>query len=162
MHIRNALIALPLAAALLLSGCEYGPSKREQGAMIGSVAGATIGSTVGGGRGQAIAVAVGALIGAIVGEALGASLDRQDELAMAEAEGRAVKAPIGEEIEWRNPQSGNSGTVRSTRESRADDGRHCREFETTIKIDGKSQRAHGIACRQPDGSWEIVSREPLG
>jgi hypothetical protein len=33
----------------------------------------------------------------------------------------------------------------------------CREFQQNIIIDGKRQKAHGTACRQPDGSWRIVN-----
>lgn len=37
-----------------------------------------------------------------------------------------------------------------------DDGPYCREFQTTIVIDGQPQSAHGTACQQPDGSWTVV------
>lgn len=30
----------------------------------------------------------------------------------------------------------------------------CREYQTTITIDGKPQKAYGRACRQPDGTWK--------
>lgn len=33
----------------------------------------------------------------------------------------------------------------------------CREFQQKILIDGKEQSAYGTACRQPDGSWRVVS-----
>lgn len=39
----------------------------------------------------------------------------------------------------------------------ADDGRYCREFQSTIRIGGKPQPAYGTACRMPDGSWEVAS-----
>lgn len=32
----------------------------------------------------------------------------------------------------------------------------CREFQQTISVSGDTQQAHGSACRQPDGSWQIV------
>ena len=31
----------------------------------------------------------------------------------------------------------------------------CREYQTTITIGGKPQKAYGRACRQPDGTWKI-------
>jgi hypothetical protein len=31
----------------------------------------------------------------------------------------------------------------------------CREFDTSIMIDGQEQQAHGTACLQPDGSWKV-------
>jgi hypothetical protein len=37
-----------------------------------------------------------------------------------------------------------------------DNGPYCREFQTTIVIDGQPQSAHGTACQQPDGSWAVV------
>jgi len=35
-------------------------------------------------------------------------------------------------------------------------GPYCREFQTTVVIDGRPQAAHGTACQQPDGSWVVV------
>ncbi len=32
----------------------------------------------------------------------------------------------------------------------------CREFQSTIAVDGVNQPAHGVACLQPDGTWRIV------
>jgi hypothetical protein len=36
---------------------------------------------------------------------------------------------------------------------------NCREFTTTITIDGQPQQASGLACQQPDNSWRIVSED---
>ena len=38
----------------------------------------------------------------------------------------------------------------------ATDGRYCREYQSTATIGGQSQQTYGMACRQPDGSWQIV------
>jgi hypothetical protein len=32
----------------------------------------------------------------------------------------------------------------------------CREFESTVIVDGQPRLARGLACPQPDGSWRIV------
>lgn len=40
---------------------------------------------------------------------------------------------------------------------RSDSGSYCREFQTTIVIDGRPERAFGTACLQPDGSWAVVN-----
>ncbi len=32
----------------------------------------------------------------------------------------------------------------------------CREFESTVIVDGQQRIARGLACPQPDGSWRIV------
>ncbi len=34
----------------------------------------------------------------------------------------------------------------------------CREFQTTIVIDGKREPAHGTVCRQADGTWRVVNK----
>jgi surface antigen len=36
-------------------------------------------------------------------------------------------------------------------------GAYCREFQQTVSIGGREERAYGTACRQPDGSWKVVS-----
>ena len=33
----------------------------------------------------------------------------------------------------------------------------CREYTKDVSINGRLEKAYGKACRQPDGSWEIVS-----
>jgi hypothetical protein len=33
---------------------------------------------------------------------------------------------------------------------------NCREYQTTIVVDGKSQPAYGKACRQADGAWRVT------
>lgn len=32
----------------------------------------------------------------------------------------------------------------------------CREFQSTVIVDGQPLPARGLACPQPDGSWRIV------
>jgi hypothetical protein len=41
-------------------------------------------------------------------------------------------------------------------DSGPDNGPYCREFQTTVVIDGRPQSAHGTACQQPDGTWAVV------
>ena len=36
---------------------------------------------------------------------------------------------------------------------------HCREYTKNVSINGRLEQAYGTACRQPDGSWEIVNLE---
>lgn len=33
---------------------------------------------------------------------------------------------------------------------------NCREYETTMTIDGRPQKVTGTACLQPDGTWRII------
>lgn len=34
---------------------------------------------------------------------------------------------------------------------------YCREYTSTANINGKPVQTYGTACRQPDGTWRIVS-----
>jgi len=44
----------------------------------------------------------------------------------------------------------------STGHNLSSNGRYCREFTQEIFIGGEKKTGYGRACRQPDGSWEIV------
>lgn len=37
---------------------------------------------------------------------------------------------------------------------------YCREFQSTMLVDGQPQPSYGTACLQPDGAWKIVSQTP--
>ncbi|NNE83629.1 MAG: glycine zipper 2TM domain-containing protein [Alphaproteobacteria bacterium] len=154
---RKPLVSLA-AAALILAACTSDAGQKETaGTVLGGVAGAVLGSQIGGGSGQIVATAVGTLAGALIGNEIGRSLDRADRLAMQQAETRAHTAPVGERIVWNNPDSGNSGSVTPIRDGRdAQSNAYCREYQTTVIVDGREQKAFGTACQQPDGSWKIV------
>lgn len=152
--------ALPvLIAALALPGCQTGGpemNKENIGTVLGGVAGAVLGAQFGSGTGRLVGVAAGALAGAYLGNQLGASLDKADRAHLDRASQQATTAPVGQAISWRNPDSGNSGTVTPTREGTSKSGEYCREFQQSVTIQGKTEQATGIACRQPDGSWKVV------
>jgi len=38
----------------------------------------------------------------------------------------------------------------------SNDGRYCREYQSRITVGSRTQEGYGNACRQPDGSWEIL------
>lgn len=65
-------------------------------------------------------------------------------------------APDQQGITWDEPRSQASYEVVPTESYREPGGRYCREFLTTARVGGQVQEAYGQACRQPDGSWEIV------
>ncbi|MDP6342185.1 MAG: RT0821/Lpp0805 family surface protein [Alphaproteobacteria bacterium] len=141
----------------LLTGClSEGGTKQNMGTLLGGVGGALAGSKVGSGRGQLVAVAVGTMLGGLLGNEIGKSLDRADRQAMAGAQQRAMVAPVGDTISWRNPESGHHGAVRTTREGTSSNGMYCREYQQTVVVGGESQEAYGTACRQPDGQWQVI------
>ncbi len=148
------LFALPVAVALMASSC----TSENVGQVIGGAAGGYLGSQFGSGEGQKWATIGGTLIGAWAGGHIAKSMSEQDRAYHGRAAEEAYDAPIGEEVVWDNPETGNSGSVTPVREgTHSITDEYCREFQQTIIIDGETQRAYGTACRQPDGSWRIVS-----
>ncbi|WP_206378351.1 RT0821/Lpp0805 family surface protein [Sneathiella limimaris] len=159
MKLTKTLLSASVALMLVLGGCanqDRGP-KQTGGAIIGGIGGALLGSAFGKGSGRLAAVAVGTLIGAMIGQDVGRTLDEADRAAIDRAERRATQAPMGETIRWDNPQSGNNGTITPVREGQDTKGRYCREFRQTIEIGGRLEEGYGTACRQEDGSWQIMS-----
>ncbi len=152
-------IACVAFAALLLAACADYQNRPKQagGTLIGAGLGALAGSQIGKGRGQLAAVAIGALAGAFIGSEIGKSLDKADRLYAQQAQQKAHVAPVGETIAWNNPESGNRGTFKPTRDGTDRvTGEYCREYQTTVTVGGKTETAYGTACRQADGSWRIV------
>lgn len=146
-------------ALLTFTACEstngWG-TKQTVGTGAGAIAGGLLGSQVGSGSGQMWATGAGVLLGALVGSEVGQSLDRADRAYMQQAQRDVYAAPVGDTITWNNPQSGNAGSYTAVRDGRTDSGLYCREYEQTIRVDGRQEQAYGTACRQPDGSWEIM------
>ncbi len=157
---KNAILSSMLIAALFISACntlDGAGNKQMIGGGTGAVLGGLLGSQVGGGSGRLWATGAGVLLGALVGSEIGSSLDNADRAYANQANVRAQSAPIGERVVWNNPESGNSGYIVPTRDGYSQNsGRYCREYQQTIVVGGKQQSAYGKACRQPDGSWEVV------
>jgi surface antigen len=147
-----------LLAALLVGACANGPGpKQTVGTLGGAVLGGWGGSQFGKGSGKLWATGAGAVLGALAGSEVGRSLDRADRQYVARTTRDSLEyAPSGQTSQWHNPDSGNRGTVTPTRTYRVDDGRYCREFQQTVIIGRQAERAYGTACRQPDGSWQVV------
>lgn len=153
-------LAAVAVVAIGLAACEQqnGGNKQTIGTLLGAAGGAVAGAQFGKGRGQIAAVAVGTLLGALAGSEIGKSLDRADRLAMEQTTQSALETGrSGEEVVWRNPDSGHSGTVTPEPAYQKSDNTYCREYQQTVTIGGKTEEAYGTACRQPDGTWKIVN-----
>ncbi|HYM31985.1 MAG TPA: RT0821/Lpp0805 family surface protein [Candidatus Cybelea sp.] len=156
----SLLAAAMMAAGVLAASARadgLNIDKQDIGTVLGGVGGALIGSQVGHGRGQLVGVAAGTLIGAYLGNRVGKSLDEADRGYMNNTNAHALEtSQTGTTSAWRNPDSGNAGTITPERTYQTAGGQYCREFQQTITVEGKTQKGYGTACRQPDGSWKIV------
>lgn len=155
MILATLLVAVTASACAQNGGTGYG-TKQTVGALGGAALGGWAGSTIGGGTGQIAATAAGAVLGGLLGSEIGRSMDELDQMKAERAYTRATTAPVGETISWRNPDSGNYGTVTPVREgTQTASGRYCREFQQTVVIGGQREEAYGVACQRPDGTWEV-------
>ena len=150
-------VAVVILVALVTTGCatmEANP-KTTIGAAGGGLVGGLIAAAAGG---NPAAIAASVIGGILIGGMVGNLLDQRDKQMAAEAAHRAMEStPTGKSVAWQNPDSGHSGTVTPTRTYQTANGNYCRDYQTTVVIDGKNERATGTACRQPDGSWRIVN-----
>ncbi len=150
---RQTRIVLASGLAALLLGCSTVPSKQDQGVIIGAIAGGLLGSQVGGGSGQVLATMAGVVIGGMVGGEIGRSMDDVDRMNTAAA---LENVRTGVPSAWVNPDTGYEYVVTPTNTY---DGSYgpCREYTMDATIGGRTEQVYGTACRQPDGSWQIVN-----
>jgi surface antigen len=162
-------IALSFVSLLTIGpavGCATDPYGRRApvsqntavGSVVGGLTGAAIGYQVGkGSHHKDRGALVGGLLGALAGGWVGNQLDARDRQYANRAYYDAFEeAPYGSTVTWRNPESGHHGYVTPTRGYERG-GSYCREYSQRIVIDGRSETAYGTACRQPDGTWQVVN-----
>jgi len=173
-RVSQTIIALA-ASAMVLAACNGqsnarnaqaggitgggGFDKQDIGTGLGALGGAALGTSLTHGKGKIAGGVIGALVGAGLGNAVGASLDRADMAYYQNTQQKALEtAQAGQSLPWNNPQSGNSGVVIPQAPFKNETGQYCREFQNKITVGGKTESGYGTACRQPDGSWQIVSQ----
>jgi len=86
------------------------------------------------------------------------SFDDADRAYMTEHFSRAMETALtGQSSGWTNPSSGYQVQVSPTRTFQQANSTYCREFTQSISVKGQATTTRGTACRQADGSWQIVS-----
>lgn len=148
------LIIASFLAACANDGSNIGLNKQTAGGLAGAGLGGLAGAQFGKGSGRLWTTGAGVLLGALAGSSIGSSLDKADQMYAQRAYSQATTAPVGQQIAWNNPDSGNSGSYVTTRTG-SQNGRPCREFQQTIVVGGKTQTAVGQACQNSDGTWQI-------
>lgn len=142
-----------VVAAALMAGCQNTGTGETVGTVGGAVAGGLVGAQFGSGSGQLVATGVGTLLGAFAGNQLGRQFDQQDHYNSGVAGQQAFAS--GETQTWSGPNA--HGAVTPSGPSFYQNGRECRNFTQTVYSQGMSQDVQGVACRNPDGSWQVAS-----
>jgi surface antigen len=147
-----------LATAVVLLGavtaCQNTGTKTQIGAAGGAAAGGLIAAATGTG---AAGIAAGVILGGLAGGALGNMLDQRDQELQQQAYQQAMESQkTGQSSSWVNPDSGHTGSIEPTRTYQNSSGQYCRDFQQTVTVDGRTETATGTACRQADGTWQVV------
>ncbi|HSW70150.1 MAG TPA: RT0821/Lpp0805 family surface protein [Gammaproteobacteria bacterium] len=148
-----AIALIVLITSISLAGCAD-MTKQDVGTVSGGVIGGLVGSQFGGGTGKLVAVGAGALAGALIGGAIGKNMDDTDRMKMNQA---LESNSVGQPAYWQNQKTGTDYSVTPTKNVTVDGNQYCREYRSVANIAGKKQQVYGTACRQPDGSWQVVS-----
>ncbi|HET7833953.1 MAG TPA: RT0821/Lpp0805 family surface protein [Gallionella sp.] len=136
--------------SLTLLACQ---TKEQGGAVLGGVLGGALGSQVGQGSGRTVAIIAGTILGAYAGKEMGRYMDESDN---RKAQSALEYNRDNQASSWHNPNTGAEVSTEPTRTYVSRSGENCREYQTTVTVSGKKERAYGTACRQPDGSWRVV------
>jgi len=135
--------------AVTLGGCadvDMGNMNREE--MLGTAAGAAVGGILGFQLGGGLLLnSTFAALGTIGGGAAGFYTTQKG----------LKESSDGQVVDWHNPETGNSGIFRPSRSFNLGDGRYCRQYRTTVSFDKSVHSGDGMACRNADGQWEVVS-----
>lgn len=148
---RVGLAAAAVALVASLGACAKGGygsygTKETFGTLGGAALGGFVGSQFGSGEGRLAATAAGVVLGGLLGNYVGRGLDDADRY---EAERSAQHAfeyqPDGSQTTWQNPNTGHYGYTQPTSTYQASSGQYCRQYQTTVVIDGRAESATGTA-----------------
>ena len=125
--------------------------KRKFGnkATIGAVGGTIIGAAIGSG-GDPLTAAAFAVGGLVIGHEVGATLDKIDEMYATQVLLTSLATNgNGQTSTWKNPDKG----IVVTATPHTTNG-NCREFETTVNVQGTQRGMRGSACKEK-GEWVL-------
>lgn len=89
-------------------------------------------------------------------EELKASIEDRDRAVAIEAQRRALeRSGAGSAVRWSNPRNQIRGEV-TPGPVYSVNTQQCRDFRHTVETAGASVSARASACRNPDGSWELL------
>jgi surface antigen len=163
-----------LASLIAVAGAQQSRADQTDllGTLIGGGLGALAGSQFGSGTGKVAATAGGAVLGALLGNAFTNSnlFGGRDDYGAYRPSGYQpaptyapayVPPPPPQPTYQPAYQPAYQPTYQPAYRpayttAYAGHGDYCRDYESTVYINGRPQRSHGLACYQPDGSWRIV------
>jgi len=127
------------------------------GILAGGLIGGLLGNSVGRGGNRTGATIAGVIVGGAVGAALTRNMDCEDRSYAYRTYYNGFNSGRPGNYRWRNPRNDNRGEFRIGGYYNDPYGFRCARFGQVTYIQGRSYRTNGVACRQPNGSWAVVS-----
>lgn len=124
------------------------------GQILGGAAGALAGSQIGQGSGNLAATGGGTLIGVLLGGQIAANIAPADA---ACAQYALQSARNGQTVGWNGPDGTQDFQITPQRTFTASGADYCREYTSQAVVGGRTTTMTGVACRTPDGQWNIVN-----
>jgi len=135
--------------------CEpYSSRNADVGTVIGGIIGGILGSKIGKGDGKTLATIAGVIVGATIGNTVGESMDVADKYCAGQA---FVNAKDSQSVAWINPDTQRQYTVTPDNTYTRDNGRYCRDYTSSVVVNGQRTQATGTACRENGGNWQIIN-----
>jgi surface antigen len=126
------------------------------GVLAGALIGGLLGNVAGNGRGTA--TIAGVIVGGAAGAALTQSMSCDDRSYAYRTyyDGLNSGTP-NRRYDWRNQNTGTYGFFNVGDYYDDPYGFRCATYSQQVFVQGRLETATGRACRQPDGTWAIVS-----
>lgn len=127
------------------------------GAIVGALAGGLLGNAISRGPQRGAGTAVGAIFGGLLGASIGNNLNCEQRSYAIDANYRGFEAGRPHaRYDWRDPRGEAYGYVQ-VGDYYQDRGLRCTTYTQEIWVHGRPETARGRACRQPDGTWRMIS-----
>jgi surface antigen len=127
------------------------------GAIVGALAGGLLGNAISRGPQRGAGTAVGAIFGGLVGATIGRNMDCEQRSYAYDASYRGFEAGRPHaRYDWRDPRGDAYGYFQVGDYYQERD-RRCATYTQEIWVHGRPETASGRACRQPDGTWQMLS-----
>ena len=151
IEVRTRLVTVLLALPFL-GACEWYFASHND--ITGGILCDLVGHQIVDDSARPAATTEGVALGAFLGRRIGRRLALIDELKTAEA---LESSCDGHATSWRNADTGLRYSVTPTRTTYEGESGRCRDFTSVIEIQDREEVVRGTACRQPGGTWKVVS-----
>ena len=116
-----------------------------------------LGNSVSRGPQRGAGTAVGAILGGVLGASIGKNLNCEDRSYAVDASYRGFEAGRpNSRYDWRSPRGDTYGYLQVGNYYQDRARGRCATYTQEIYVRGRPETARGRACRQPDGTWQMI------